>query len=287
MKILIIDRDDVASELIKNKLISLGHDVVCTASKNDGATTLAQGHFDAVFIDPAPLTDTKQIVLNVKKAARKNPYVLVMSSEIDLATALRSSANDFLEKPASAEEIKTKADNIERLLELINKIGNTAEDFPSSGGVISKSAFNQLFLSSIERADRYGESTHLLFIGIKDPRQIIKEGGAFGLDHSVAKLAHYLVKNRRQSDIIAQTEKYEFALLLQRPSHANEVLEAANRFADILSQSRDIMSIGMPDMSLYVSLIRLPTGSLETEHVFPARQEFDIPVEPLKETETP
>jgi hypothetical protein len=39
---------------------------------------------------------------------------------------------------------------------------------------------------------------------------------------------------RRQSDIIAQTGRNEFCLMLQRPLYETEPMEAANRFADAL-----------------------------------------------------
>ena len=66
--------------------------------------------------------------------------------------------NDLLKKPVSGEKLIVKSENAERMVGLVERIGDDSEDFPSAGGVIAKSAFNQLFLSSIDRADRYGET---------------------------------------------------------------------------------------------------------------------------------
>ena len=46
---------------------------------------------------------------------------------------------------------------------------------------------------------------------------IYEAEGPYAADYVVAKLSKHLVQLRRQSDIIAQTEGYEYALLLQRP----------------------------------------------------------------------
>ena len=44
----------------------------------------------------------------------------------------------------------------------------------------------------------------------------------------MAKLCCYLVLLRRQSDIIGQTARNEYRLLLQRPAHADEPAEVAD-----------------------------------------------------------
>lgn len=279
MNILIIDHDEISSELVYNKLLSLGCTVVYETSKSDATVTISKQDFDAVLIDPSPVTEAQQVILNIKKAARNNPYILLMSPNAQVTDASGSGANDTIQKAINLNELETKVTNIARLKKLTDKIGDASEDFPNSGGVIAKSAFNQLFLSSIERADRYAESSFVLFISIKNHEQIIEEGGVYSLGHSVAKLAQHIVTRRRLSDIIAQTGQYEYALLLQRPHRDAEVLKAAERFADTLSECKDITAYGMPDVRLSVSLVELPTGALLAEHIFTSIQGTAKPIE--------
>ena len=71
---------------------------------------------------------------------------------------------------------------------------------------------------------------------------------------------------RRQSDIIAQTEKYEYALLLQRPLYETEPNEAANRFAEAINNFDELYKSDgiVPEAS--VILTDLPVGSRIIQH---------------------
>jgi GGDEF domain-containing protein len=149
----------------------------------------------------------------------------------------------------------------------VARIGDDSEDFPSAGGVIAKSAFNQLFLSGMDRADRYGERTFVLFISLSNYKEILEMDGPYAAEYAVAKLSQYLVLLRRQSDIIGQTARYEYALLLQRPAYDTEPVEAANRFAESLSNIKDIVSSGSTEVKVTISLVDLPMGAKLIEHI--------------------
>lgn len=158
--------------------------------------------------------------------------------------------------------------NAKRLGQLVNWMSDISEDYPSAGGVIAKSAFNQLFLSAIDRADRYGEPASLLRIGAENYQQVLNEDGPQAASYLASKLAQHLVGLRRQSDIIGQTGRAEFSLLLQRPQTAQEPIDAANRFAAALSELNDICSSGMVDAKVAVQLVNLPTGEEKVFHQF-------------------
>ena len=132
--------------------------------------------------------------------------------------------------------------------------------------MIAKSAFNQLFLSAVDRANRYGERTYILFISLSNFKEIRNLDGIYAADFAAAKLSQYLVLMRRQSDIIGQTAKHEYALMLQRPVYDTEPVEAANRFADSLSGFKDISSGGAMSPQISVTLIALPTGEKVIQH---------------------
>lgn len=267
MKILVIDRDEVSSNLIKARLTPVGHAVTIQPVKAEGVDAIAREGFDVVLMDPSPITNPRPTAVNIRRAiSRMYPYLVLMSSTLTRQEAIVAGMNDVLAKPVDPAELDQKLDQAQRLTGLIKRISDNREDFPSAGGVIAKSAFNQLFLSAIDRADRYGEKSYVLFIGLKNYLAIRDKEGQHAADFAAAKMAQHLVRLRRQSDIIAQTAKSEYALLLQRPIYETEPVEAANRFAEALYKCTDIQANPLVEIEISIDLIDLPVGSSVVEH---------------------
>lgn len=268
MKILIVDRDEMSAQLTSTKLKNLGHEVSEETVKNDAIEKLATDGFDVLLVDPAPLTSARNIMLSVRRNAGRYTYCLLMSSEGGEEHALSEGMNGFLPKPVDTNLLEEKIQYASCLSDLIDRIGDDSEDFPSAGGVIAKSAFNQLFLSALDRANRYAEQTYVLFISLDNYQEIYDLDGAYAADYVVAKLSQSLVRMRRQSDIIGQTAKYEHALLLlERRSHESEPVEAANRFAHSFSEMHDLSGDAKTPVKIKVQLIALPVGRAVVEHV--------------------
>ncbi|MCC7305307.1 MAG: diguanylate cyclase [Alphaproteobacteria bacterium] len=267
MKILLIDKDNKSLSTLKSCLEPMGHRLTHETDKNKAVERLSSSEFDIIFLDPVPLSSPRPVVLNIRRGVSNYPYIFLLSETASREEAIRAGSNDIMPKPLEKTMVQEKAVNAERLSKLMKRIGDDSEDFPSAGGVIAKSAFNQLFLSALDRADRYGERTFVLFIGVSNYQDIRDMDGPYAADYAVAKLSKYLVLLRRQSDIIGQTGKHEFALLLQRPVYDTEPLEAANRFAESLAGIKDITSSGSSPVEITVTLIDVPIGSKIAEHV--------------------
>lgn len=263
MKILIIDRDENISNLMASKMKAAGHDVVTTTIKNDGIEQIGTTRLDAVYFDPSPMIDPKPILLQIRRMVHTYPYLCMVSENGSRLAGIQAGCNDGLAKPFDPEKLMTSLDNAARMCDLINRIGDETYDFPSAGGVISKSAFNQLFRSAIDRVSRYNESSHTLFISIPNYDDIKIDDGKYAADYVVSKLAQNLVRLRRQSDILAQTGENEFALLLQRPQTETESIDAAKRFSAALDEQTEVTSTGVTDLHIDVSLVSLPTGALD------------------------
>lgn len=270
MKILIVDRDPDDSKLLSSKLTAFGHEVFEERVKSAAIDKIAaDGPFDVIFVDPAPMKDASAIILNIRRAISSYPYIILMTvdDDLDMENALSMGCNNFIRKPLDNDDIEDKLSNAEHLKEMIESIGDDSEDFPSAGGVIAKSAFNQLFLSAIDRGSRYSELAHILSIGIKNYHDIESADGPYGAEFAISKLAHHLVRLRRQSDIIGQTGKNEYSLLLQRIQDSNEPREAASRFAAALEELDDISSSTTTPIEIYVNLTSLPLGKSEPEYI--------------------
>ncbi|MGQ0527340.1 MAG: diguanylate cyclase domain-containing protein [Alphaproteobacteria bacterium] len=260
MKILVVDRDAVTAQFIKSKLEPLGHSAQQEVNKNEAQVRVKDEKFDMLFFDPSPLRDARPSLMNIRRGSPKYLYILLMGEEVTRGEALQAGANDVFIKPYNPANLTQVVHAAEHLLALVARIGDGSEDFPSGGGVIAKSAFNQLFLSALDRADRYGESTFILFISLSNYAEIKTLDGAKAADHAAALLSRNLVRLRRQSDIIGQTARNEFALMLQRPQYPSEPLDAAARFAQNLSQVSDMGESGAQEIEFTVSLVNIPEG---------------------------
>ena len=268
MKIMIIDREEAAAQMAASKLEALYHQVSIEPEKDQAIHRALSEDTEIFLIDPMPINSVRPFILNLRRNVSNYPYIFTFGQDVSLADAIKSGANDVFNKPVDPTSIEQKLINGEALINLVGRIGDDSEDFPSAGGVIAKSAFNQLFLSALDRADRYGERTYVLFISVSNYKEILEMDGAYAADYAVAKLSQYFVRLRPQSDIIGQTAKYEYALLLQRPAYEHEPIEAANRFAESLGKCGDIVSSGSTPVEITVKLIELPIGSVGQQHVF-------------------
>ena len=266
MKILVIDRDEMSASLLKSRLEPLGHQVTYSAVKPEASLETGVGEFDVVFLDPSPQTNAKPMVVNLRRHIRYYPYIVLMSEGFTPEQALGFGFNDYLAKPFDLTLLDKKIENAQSFLNLTRHLRDGTEDFPSAGGIIAKSAINQLFLSCIDRADRYAELTYALFIGLDNFKQIAVQSGPYEAEVAAARMAQHIVRLRRASDIIGQVSSNEYALLLLRPMNAQEPIEAAARFADSLSNCHDMLSKPNMNVEISVNLVEIPSGAKLAEH---------------------
>lgn len=268
MKILVIDRDQLVSKMISSRLESEGHEITEEPVKNEGLERVAKENFDVIFIDPSPMKDARAMALNIRRSSKSYPYIILTTGEeeIDSAHVMQMGCNDFVMKPLDQAEIHEKVNNAERLKKLFDNLGDASEDFPSAGGVIAKSAFNQLCLSAMERGGRYNELAFILAISVENYKDIKNMDGAYVADYSVSKMAHHMVRLRRMSDIIGQTGKHEYSLLLQRTQNLTEALDAAKRFAVTFDEIDDFLPAEGKEITIRIQLTHLPTGAQPFEH---------------------
>lgn len=266
MKILVIDRDKLSAQMIRSKLEAAGFAVTDEAEKNNALELLKKESFDGIFFDPAPIGQAQPVVHAIRRSTHTYPFIVLLTQTATQEEAFRIGCNDILQKPVTGGDAAEKAHNAHRLSSLVRWMADDREDFPSAGGVIAKSAFNQLFRSAIDRAGRYGELSYVVLISVDNYDDIKLDNGEYAADFAVSKMAQHLAQMRRQSDIIGQTGKHQYALLLQRPMTDTEPMEAASRFAATLGQVDDIASTLIGTVEISVSLIHLPTGELEAEH---------------------
>ncbi|MCD6296032.1 MAG: response regulator, partial [Deltaproteobacteria bacterium] len=107
-EILIIDDDELMLYTLSGMVTNMGHHAVCTKDLDGGLNEMRAGNFDVVFLD-VRLPDGNG--LDILPAIRKTasfPEVIIMTGKGDPAgaeLAIESGAWDYLEKPASIEDM--------------------------------------------------------------------------------------------------------------------------------------------------------------------------------------
>jgi CheY-like chemotaxis protein len=263
MKILVIDRDQLTSQMVSSRLEAEGHEVITEFVKSEGLERVSKEAFDVIFIDPSPMKDARAMALNIRRSAKKHPHLIFMTGEeaVSSGEVMQMGCNDFVRKPLDQADIHLKVANAERLKHLFDNLGDTSEDFPSAGGVISKSAYNQLCLSAMDRGGRYNELAFVLAISVENYDEVKTLDGGYYSDYAVSKMAHHMVRLRRQSDIIGQTKVNEYSILLQRTENTQEALDAANRFAATFDEIEDFLPADGNEIKIRIALTHLPSGA--------------------------
>lgn len=237
MRSIIIDRDKLTTQLLSSRIEALGHDLVIESSKSKAVELLEKEEFDLILVDPLPLNEARPVILSIFKAIcdRYSPYIFLLSKTFSEEGAISAGANDLIAKPLDTMIFDSKIKNAERLLARCRELA-VENEFPSEGGIIGKSAFNQLFLSSVDRAHRYGERSYTVFLNLENRAELEDKLDAQTYQEFIDAFQKRVVSMRRQSDVIGRIDTSEYAVLLQRPLYEQEPFDAATRFTEFLSQ---------------------------------------------------
>ncbi len=272
MKILVIDKDDLTSQLIMSKLSSSGHEVVVESNKTAAVEILKSKWFDFIMLDPAPLSESRPIILSIWKNIEfeVKPYIALLTKNEEMTTceAILSCNNDFLLKPLNMGDIEDKVNNAERFVDIYNFL-SSRDDIPSTKGVINKEAFFQIFLSSLDRAHRYAERSLIVFVHIANYDEIRKTTTAEKLVYFDKKIAEKMTLMRRQSDVVGRIGESDYAILLQRPQYESEPLDAINRFSDVLDKFFYEFEIKDFAPRFELDLVEIPQGILHSRKSVP------------------
>ncbi len=270
MKIMVIDRDRECVEQIQDICQGMNDvELVLEPIKNTALETLRANPFDAVFFDPAPQNnELRAFMIGVRRGNPHYTPLTVMSHHMSHEDIVSMGANDCLTKPFDADAFKMKLENLKRLSSLNKRLADESEDFPSRDGLISKSAFNQIFISALDRADRYGEETYLTFASIKNIDDIRANHGDDAANEICENLKKYTMRIRRLSDIAGRTARHEICLMLMRPANADEPKMAIKRFADSMAEYAELISTSDVKAVIEVTMMALPSGEITFSQEF-------------------
>lgn len=266
MKVLVIDRDHDASESVQAILKDLNAEVTIEPIKNSAMELIKKESFDVIFFDPAPHNEMRSFIMGVRRSTNSFPPILVLSPMLDLKQVLSAGGNNVVPKPLVPEDVLKKTVCAKRITDASRLMADETEDFRSREGIIAKSAFNQLFITCLDRADRHGEQSFLIFVGVDNLDEIAAKDGAAEAEKVANNLRKTISRTRRTSDIAGHIRQAEFCILLLRVMREDEPFLAANRFAESLRENIDLISTSPTKAVLKVWLLAIPSGDIPVEH---------------------
>jgi len=267
MKVLVIDRDRDNCEQMEAIFNEAGIESTFETIRSKAVDLFKTGTYDMILFDPVPQNDTRPFIIGVRRSTNSFPPIILMGHDLTQQQAAAVGGNALLHKPFEKPELLTKVRNAMRLTEASRMMADETNDFPSKDGIIAKSAFNQLFITCLDRADRYGEASYLIFVNIDNFAEIKEKDGEEAADLVADNLRRTISRTRRLSDIAGHIEKARFSLLLLRVLKEDEPFLAANRFDEALKEIHDLISTSSTKAVIKVWLLGIPSGDIPIEHV--------------------
>ena len=262
INILYVAPQTITAEMMNGRYAPLGYSIQPCSSVQEALGIASPGSHDFVVVDPAMSDDVRGAVLDFKKALNNVPYVVLLGDQASPQDVLSVGANTRMLASPSAEHLDHLIDDAERLRNLINQLADESEDFPSAGGVIAKTAFNQLFLSSLQLAARNEKSNYLIFIEVDNYSQIVELDGPHGADYAVSGISKFFASYRRQSDVMGQIGKAQFALLLQGMEEVQQCQIAMRRLIEGVQNNYQMLVTGAVPITLSLRLMAIPKGNI-------------------------
>lgn len=270
MKVLVIDRDRDACEQLEGILKEMQVEATFEPTKNTAMENIKKTPYDVILFDPAPQNEMRSFIMGVRRTTHSFPPIIVVTHSLELKEVSLAGGNEIIKKPLDKTEVMKKVRNAARISSVSGVMADENEDFPSKEGIIAKSAFNQLFITCLDRSDRHGERSYLIFVAVDNLDEIAKIDGQEAADKVANNLRKHISRTRRTSDIAGHIKKAEFCLLLLRPTREDEPFLAANRFAETLKENLDLIATSTTKAILKVWLLAIPSGEIPVEHVVKA-----------------
>lgn len=272
-KVLVVDRDRAASQVLETAVGNHGMTVTVEATKEKALNLSQKEGYNIVLFDPLPQQEARPFIIGLRRGSSQTGryvYAVPMSRDKTREEVLLFGGNDHLKKPFEAGDIKPVLDNAQRFLKLYHelKVQEESNRIYCDGSMLGNAALTQVFLTAVDRADRYGEKAYFLNIEVTNYKELLKSWGEEKAKNAMDNFSLCLKRIRRQSDMIGRFEINRFALIMQRPVNDREPADATARLK--LSIEEFLKKPEFKGLSLKVSLrtISIPIGEVVADLSF-------------------
>lgn len=272
-KVLIADRDRLTAQTVENILQENHCEPVTELSKDDAIRRISQENFPFVIVDPSPQPNVRPAIIAFRRNAAMNgnyTYITVASRDRTLEDSLSKGANNFIKVPVKKSELSEIIKDGQRLLRFYKFLKENEEDnsIPSVGSMMGRSDIIQVLLSSIDRADRYGEKTYILQTELEYINELRDAMGANLFEQFYTGFTREVIRVRRQSDLFGRLKEGLFSIIMQRPVSDREPIDAAARMHQNLQRFIDnATEFSQFPIRMVMRSMSIPTGQIVANHV--------------------
>ncbi len=260
-KILIIDDDKAAREVIGEFLVETGFDIETAGSGTEALEKLKQDLFDVIISDlRMPEMDGIALTKEINQLGLDIPIIVITGfGTIELAVeSMKAGAFDFITKPFNLDQIKI---TVEKAIETTNlrKLADEREFYKklSNSDDLTDLANYRCFQHALEnetaRAERYNRPLSLMMIDIDDFKSCNDTYGHLVGDMVLKQIATLIKKNTRGIDMVARYGGEEFTVILPETS-LEETLVVAERIRESVEKFRFTTDDGKPIKNLSITI---------------------------------
>lgn len=267
-KIIVVDRDRMAAQTIESVLKTNNFEAVVELAKEGAIKRVASGEGYFVIVDPSPQPDPRPFIIALRRnLPTRDAYVYIaVTSRDDMAdNCLKRGANGFLNKPIRADQVNEMLVNGKRFIAFHNwlKRNENNNTVPSMGCLMGCESITQVLLSSIERADRYGEKTYLMEIRIPQMTHLKELMGVQKFEEYYKEFIQAFIHIRRQSDLFGRLAEDRFCIIMQRPVNDREPIDATERMRQNLERFiQNVPEYQDYPLRLFIQTLCIPTGAI-------------------------
>jgi diguanylate cyclase (GGDEF)-like protein len=256
-RILVVDDELPAREVLADMVATLGYDASPAASAQEAIAALRHEHYDLVLTDYfMPGMDGLELVREIKTMTPDLP-VLVITGKSSVQTAVdsvRAGAFDYIEKPVTLEALRMR---VERALEYSDLVASSTEykrraTIDALTGLYNFGYFQEHVHRDIERARRYGHALSVLMIDMDHLKVYNDAHGHTAGNRVLMQLGELLRTNIRKADIACRFGGEEFAIILPHTGKKEAYL-LCDRLRAIVEETRFEGEEALPSGKLTVS----------------------------------
>ncbi len=239
--VIIIDRDRQAYSDIEAILNGAGLACHHALSLEEGMGLFEKTKASIIFADPKPQPTARPMIIALRRLGGKEatyPYMIAATPENSQDIALKYGANDLFKKPLDKANILEQINNAKRMIKFEGEMTRFEHDssIPCAQGFMGRIATAQILLSSIDRADRYGEKAYVMNVIIDNANTLISEMGEANYQIAIDALKENLFQRRRRSDLIGHIDPNRLVITMQRTINDREPVDATLRMKQVVER---------------------------------------------------
>ncbi len=254
INVLVIDRDKMVRDLLKEELELSGYKVWVTSDVDKGLDLAKGTSFGIILTDlKLPGIDGIELIRKFKETSSNVSIIAIVpyySLKLAISAMSKGDIIDYVTKPFNVEEVKLvlrRATDRQYLLRQAGQKEFYQELSILDGltGIYNRRYLDEILRREIERAKRYNQPLSLLMLDIDDFKKYNDTNGHPAGDEVLKKLANFLVDALRAADLVFRYGGEEFVVLLPQTLRQGAV-DVAKRLIILERQALPVtISLGL------------------------------------------